>query len=86
VTVIVGGDPTLVENGISCQVAVVRVRGYLARSEAEKERTTKSRTTVGLLVHLNNTWIAKASCLTYLVVGPGSACVVAIVANEDGLC
>jgi hypothetical protein len=87
VTVIVGGDPVLVKGGISCQVAVVRVWGLFGKNEAEKESTAKSRTTVELLFRLNNNWIvAKASCLTYLVVGPESAYVVAKVANGDGLC
>ena len=86
-TVIVGGDPVLVKDGISCQVAVVRVRGYCGKYEVEKEGATKGRTTVELLFHLNNNWIvSKASCLIYLVVGPGSACVVALLANWDGLC
>lgn len=61
--------------------------GLFGKNEAEKENTTKSRTTVELLFHLNNNWlVAKASCLTYLVVGLRSAYVVAIVANEGGLC
>ena len=61
--------------------------GLFGKNEAEKERTTENKTTVELLFHLNNYWIvAKASCLTYLAVGPRSVYVVAIVANEDGLC
>jgi hypothetical protein len=36
VTVIVGGDPKLVKDEISCQVAVIPVRGYLARTRRRK--------------------------------------------------
>lgn len=82
-TVIVGRDPVLVKDGISCQVAVVRVWGLSGKNEAEKESTTKSRTTLELLFHLNENWIvAKASCLAYLVEDQ-SLRMVAIVASED---
>ena len=86
-TVIVGGGPnTCQRRDLSSGDSGTR-EGLFGKNEAEKESTTKSRITVELLFHLNNTWIvAKASCLTYIVVRPGSAnVVVGMVANEDRL-
>jgi hypothetical protein len=42
VTVIVGGDPVLVKDEISCQVAVVRLRGYVASTRRRKRAPQKA--------------------------------------------
>lgn len=86
-TVIVGRGPNTCQRCNLLSDGSGTREGLFDKYEAEKENTTKSRTTVELLFHLNNTWVSRKGVVLDLSCrGTGSAYFVAMVANEDGLC